>query len=257
MLKKENLLLIAGIGCMAVAIAMIGGTIISYSKAAKTYETIKEEFCTSVTIEQTKEEEHTETEELTEDYKYVQIDFESLQKLNKDIIGWIRFDNIETIDYPILYSGDNETYLKTDLYGRTSPSGCIFLEGANTPDFEDYHTIIYGHNMKDRSMFGKLNNYKTEDFYDDHAYFTIYTKEHTYRYQIFAYRDVPETDSVYTIGFMPDEIYQNFLNEMVKKSYIDTGVTVTKEDKIITLSTCSSEGYRFIVQAVCIDKIRK
>ena len=99
-----------------------------------------------------------------------------------------------------------------------------------------------------------IEKYKEEGFYEEHSYFTIYTEEIAYRYQIFAYRDVPETDSVYTIGFIPDDMYQNFLNEMVRKSYIDTGVSVSKEDKIITLSTCSTTGKRFIVQAVRVDE---
>ena len=99
-----------------------------------------------------------------------------------------------------------------------------------------------------------MKKYKTEDFYKDHQFFTIYTSECAYRYQIFAYYDVPETDEVYTVGFAPDETFQKFIDKMKQKSYDDTGVNVTKDDHIMTLSTCSTTGKRFVVHAVRIGE---
>ncbi len=69
------------------------------------------------------------------------VKLEELQQVNADIIGWIRFDNLEQLSYPVLYSGDDEKYLRTDIYGNQTIAGCIFMEGMNTPDFQDYHTI--------------------------------------------------------------------------------------------------------------------
>ncbi len=237
-----------------VALAMTFTMLWDRWQSNQTFETLREDYCKAISAEAVLEtEKEIEKEDDNFWYEDVEIDFAGLKEVNEDIIGWIRFDGIEIIDYPILYSGDDEKYLRTDIYGKPSTAGCIFLEGANNPDFEDYHTIIYGHNMKNLSMFGSLKKYKEEGFYEDHSCFTIYTEEKAYRYRIFAYRDVPETDNVYTIGFAPDAMYQNFLNEMIKKSYIDTGISVTKEDKIITLSTCSTENYRFIIQAVRVE----
>lgn len=186
-------------------------------------------------------------------YTEVDIKLGELAEENSDIIGWIRFDAIEALSYPILYSGDDDTYLRTDIYGNSSISGCIFMEGACQPDFEDCHTILYGHNMKNGSMFGSLKQYKTDGFYENNRYFTIYTKDMAYRYEIFAYRDVSETDAVYTIGFAPDEVFEEFINEMIRNSYEDTAVAVNREDKVLTLSTCSSRGNRFVVHAVRVD----
>lgn len=128
------------------------------------------------------------------------------------------------------------------------------METENTPDFQDCHTILYGHNMKNLSMFGRLKKYKTEDFYQGNEYFTIYTEERIYRYQIFAYYDTSENGDVYTIGFGADEVFGEFLNQAKKRSYYDTGVEVTKEDKVITLSTCSVEGKRFVVHAKRVEE---
>lgn len=187
-------------------------------------------------------------------YDDVVVDIQALQNINPDVIGWICFDSDELPSYPILYSGDDETYLRTDIYGNQSTAGCIFLEGANNPDINDYHTIIYGHNMRNQSMFGSLKKYKTEAFYEEHPYFTVYTEDMAYRYQIFAFRDVPETHQVYTVGFAPDEIYEDFIEELMQHSYEDTGVNVTPNDKIITLSTCSAKGMRFVLHAVRVDE---
>ena len=97
----------------------------------------------------------------------VKVEFDKLKAENPDVIGWIRFDNQDElgINYPILYSGDNEKYLRTDLYGNSHIAGCIFLEGLNKSDFSDYYNIIYGHNMNDGSMFGSLKKYKDDGFW--------------------------------------------------------------------------------------------
>lgn len=244
------LMLFVGIALIAVALAMLIPALLDRKKSNDTYEALNEEFVkieAPITIEE---------EEENPDWWYedVEIDLEALQEVNSDIVGWIRFDSIDIISYPILYSGDDEKYLRTDIYGNSTTAGCIFIEGANNPDLSDYHTIIYGHNMQNLSMFGSLKKYKTEDFYENNQYFTIYTEDMAYRYQIFSYRDIPETHEVYTVGFGPDETFQNFINEMIRHSYEDTGVTVTKEDKVVTLSTCSTEGNRFVVHAVRVDE---
>lgn len=187
-------------------------------------------------------------------YENVNIDFAGLQAVNPEITGWILFDNIEGLSYPILYSGDNEKYLRRDIYGKSTTAGCIFMEGACTPDFEDCHTILYGHNMRNLSMFGSLKKFKTEDYYNAHQYFTIYTNDMAYRYRVFAYRDVAETDSVYSVGFAPNGTFQKFIDEMMLYSCQDAGITVSKEDKVMTLSTCSTEGHRFVVHAVRVDE---
>ncbi len=176
-----------------------------------------------------------------------------MQEENDDVIGWIEFENLD-ISYPIVQGVDNNQYLRHTLSGEYNTAGCIFMESYNHSDFQDSHTIIYGHNMRNETMFGKLKNYKQiENYYQDHQYFTIYTKDKIYRYQIFAYYDLSETGFVYNVHFEEVEEFQKFIDTMYESSYEDTGVVAGPYDKIITLSTCSESGKRFVLNAVRVE----
>ena len=106
-------------------------------------------------------------------YDDIDIDFAGLRSENPDVVGWIYFEN-EDISYPVMYSGDNSYYLRKTFKREHATAGSIFLEGSNKTDFSDCHTIIYGHNMKNLSMFGKLKYYnRDENYYDSHQYFQI------------------------------------------------------------------------------------
>ena len=186
-------------------------------------------------------------------YDVAQVNLQELKKQNGDVTGWLYFEN-EDISYPIMYSGDDTTYLHTALDGSYASAGSIFMEENNHPDFQDSHTIIYGHNMRNLSMFGKLRYYKQKEYYDNHTYFQIFTDKGIYRYQIFAYADVPADSFVYQVPYGTDDSFTSFIQQLKKQSYYDTGVDVTQKDKVVTLSTCSTTGKRFIVNAARVDE---
>lgn len=255
-LRKGKLLVsyVVGLAFILVSVVSLTAILMEYKIEGDQNQSLRDKYVTDNTGEKTEQSTAASPQQTTETawYDAMSPDVEGLQELNEDVIGWIHFDNNEYIDYPILYSGEDDTYLHTDIYGNASKSGCIFLEGNNNPDLLDCHSILYGHNMKDLSMFGSLKKYKTDDYYQDNAYFTVYLEDVAYRYQIFAWYDVDETDDVYTVGFAPDEQFAQFISKMYRKSYEDTGITVTKDDRVLTLSTCSTTGMRFVVHAVCV-----
>ena len=182
------------------------------------------------------------------------IDFAALQEENSDVYAWIYVPGTN-VDYPVLQHPEDDTYyLEHNMDGSKGLPGCIYTESVNTKDFTDPNTVLYGHNMKNGSMFGSLKQYKNDGFYEKNAYFTVFTEDAAYRYQIFAYSDVPEDSDVYTTGYLPDETFDGFLTELLKSSYKDTGVAVGKDDKVLTLSTCSGDGLRFVVHAVRVDE---
>ena len=131
------------------------------------------------------------------------------------------------------------------------------MEGANNSDFEDKNTIIYGHNMRNLSMFGKLKKYTREqDYYDNNKYIQIITPNMYYRYEIFAYESVNEDSEVYQISFEDDAAIESYINKIRELSERQTDIDVSVDDKIITLSTCStlSSHKRFVVHAVRVDE---
>jgi len=140
--------------------------------------------------------------------------------------------------------------------GKKAEAGSIFMDGESTPDFSDSHTLIYGHNMKNLSMFGRLKYYKTEkDYYENHKYFQIFTGDKIYRYEIYAYCDIPADSMIYSVYGADSEQLLPLIQEIKQKSYQDTGVAVSAGDHIITLSTCTEDGdKRMIVSAVRVDE---
>lgn len=176
------------------------------------------------------------------------IDFPALQKEYPNVVAWLEMDDVD-VSYPIVKGEDNEYYLHYDPSGNESVDGSIFLDYRNAGDFNDLHTLVYGHNMLDDSMFGKLDQYTSEDFYKNGSgTFTIYTPDNTYRYKIFAVDIVDPTDSVYQVGFTNRPVFGAFVAQLLGNSMYETGVEASGNDSVVTLSTCSSSD-RLVISA--------
>ena len=189
-------------------------------------------------------------------YEQIWVDLEGLQtQVNEDIVGWIYFEN-EDISYPILYSTDNNEYDRVRYDLVYAMCGSITLEATNKWDFSDIRNIIYGHNMRDLSMFGKLKYYKNEGYYQDHQYFQLIYDGMIYRYQIFSYFDVEETEVSYIrVDYDENNTYEAMLGKLQSNAMHETGVEVTAEDKTVTLLTCADDKTkRFLVNAVLVDE---
>lgn len=186
-------------------------------------------------------------------FEKIYVDLDGLKKVNPDVIGWIYVEDTD-INYPILYSGDDTAYLRTNLKKEHATAGSIFLEGYNLPDLSDSHNIIYGHNMRNLSMFGKLKYYKSDDdFYDEHKYFQIVTPEGKRRYEIFSYFDTEPASWVYTVPYYDNQEFADYISELKRHSCKKIDMDVTSSDQVVTLSTCSSSDMRFTVHGVLVD----
>ena len=151
---------------LAVVLAAVAGikTYVDYqvrAAAEREYESLAElaretEAPTEISTE-------AETEETEAPY-VSPIQFDELRKINPDIVGWLKVEGTE-IDYPIVQTGNNETYLNTDFEGKKSVAGAIYLDYESEPDFSGRHNIIYGHNMKNGSMFKDIVKYKDEEIF--------------------------------------------------------------------------------------------
>ena len=185
---------------------------------------------------------------------YVDSGISEFIKAHTEAVGWIKFED-DLISYPIMQAEDNSKYAIKDADGNDSETGAIFLDYRSSADFSDSNTIIYGHNMRDRSMFGALKNYKEDlGFLDDHKYFQIITPEGSGRYMLFAFMDVPKNSYIYDVCGDNTSRMREFLDTIEYKTYIDTGIEPTVDDKIITLSTCTQKDDLFFVMfAVKVD----
>lgn len=175
---------------------------------------------------------------------------------HQDAVGWIRFED-DLISYPIMQASDNSKYAFKDSEGNDSETGSIFLDYRSSSDFTDSNTIIYGHNMKDRTMFGALKAYKEDISFldnDEHKYFQIITPEGTGRYLMFAFMDVPKDSYIYDVCGDDTSRMREFLDTIEYKTYIDTGIEPDVDDKIITLSTCTQkDDLYFVMFAVKVE----
>ncbi len=184
------------------------------------------------------------------------VDFDALLAQSSNVVGWIQVSGLDNINYPIVQYTDNNYYLTHDWDGQYSRYGAIFLDADNSGDFSDAYSLIYGHNMKNGSMFGTLKQYRDASFFAENGgIITIYLPTETRTYQIFSVRVVDASDeSAYTIGFGHDEQFGTYLQKMVAKSLYQTGVSVSAEDSVITLSTCSGDN-RLVVHAKLVATV--
>lgn len=201
--------------------------------------------------------EETVAEEATDTEVYeCPVDFEGLWETNKDVYAWITIPGTE-IDYPILqHETDNTYYLNYNIDGSYGYPGCIYTENMNSKDFTDNNTVIYGHNMKNGTMFAGLHKYEDKTFFEENQKILIYTPEEELNYTIFAAYIYDDRHLLYSFDFDQEEVYAAYLEEIKNmrsmNAQIREDVEVTSQDKIITLVTCigNQPEKRLLVQAV-------
>lgn len=185
----------------------------------------------------------------------VTVDFEKLQEINEDVCGWLYAEAIPDINYPVVQTEDNDYYLHRTYEKKDNFAGALFVDCDNSNDFNDCNTIIYGHNMKNGSMFGQLKKYKEQGTYECGKYLWVLTPEENLKYEIFAAYVTPVKSETYTIVKGPGKEQKEYAEHMYALSQIDTGEhRFELKDKILTLSTCTGdESTRYVVQAVQIQ----
>ena len=180
------------------------------------------------------------------------VDFETLRENGPDIIGWLSLPDT-VLNYPVTQTDNNEYYLNHLYDGTYNKVGCLFADYENRADFSDRNTIIYGHNMRDGSMFALLNRYDEQSYFDTHRQMYLVTPKGGYVMEIFtAFAAKPEESgsktSPWQLSWKDDGAYTTWLTAMKERSAVESDVTVTCSDKVLTLSTCTPGGTgRFLV----------
>lgn len=196
------------------------------------------------------------------DAKY-DVSFADMYNINPDIHAWIKIPGTP-IDYPVLQSQVSDLYYERRSYtGEYSVSGCIFTQYFNSPDFSDRNTAVYGHYMLDGTFFGTLHNYKDPDFFEKNRYIYVTIPGHVLVYDIFAAYETDNRHVLTLCNYSDDEEYlaylQSCLDPPTMVRTVREGTELTADDKIITLSTCTSyytyTNRRYLVQGVLVADV--
>lgn len=179
-----------------------------------------------------------------------QINLEALQQVNPEVIGWIRIPDTK-VDYPLMQGQDNDFYLGHTWEKEKNYVGSVFMEHRNNPNFGDFNTIIYAHNMNDGSMFGTLSKYYDSAYWKKHPYVYIATASGVLRYEVFAFYKAAVDSPTYGLSFRQVQTKVDFLTHSRDERRYDTGILPEGQDRVLTLSTCTASGTekRWVLQA--------
>lgn len=263
----RKIVLIVAVGVLALSCYNLYSIYAEYKEGEKEYEDLVKDVVSEEIVQNPEDDNQGESEpegspegdipEKVEPEVIFRVDFDKLFSINKETVGWIRFKNPSIISYPIVHTSNNDKYLKTTFEGKKNSAGTIFIDSINRGDFTDRNTFIYGHNMKNGTMFGQLRKYKTRAFYEENPYFYIYTPDgKEYKYQIFSVTIVEDSSDSYKRTYASDEEFEAYLKKIQKRSRYNTGVEVNKDSRIISLSTCTNvtPTQRLLIHAVKIDE---
>lgn len=248
----SNILLVVAIVVFVFSAYKLYSIFSEYNKGESEYETISD-----VVITQEIPEVDSTGEEEDEQEIIFKVDFAKLKEMNSEAVAWIRFDEPSQISYPVVQGTDNAKYLTTTFEGKKNSAGALFVDMQNAGDFTDKNTFIYGHNMKNGAMFGRLREYKKASFCEENPYFYIYTPDGMeHKYQVFAACVVKDVSESYDKWYESEEEYQQYIDYIRSTSLYDTSAEVTVESKIVSLSTCTnvSDDERFLVHGVKVSE---
>lgn len=266
-MKRKIIAILAGIAGLAAVLFIVGSASkflfreTDEAQASQTSDTESQQTEPATVEEVTDASQDSETvPEPAEPEEEIPINFEELWETNPDVYAWIVIPGTD-INYPILqHPTDDSYYLNHNLDGSTGRPACIYTESLNNKDFTDNNTVIYGHNMRNGTMFAQLHKFEDKDFFDEHREIIIYLPDKVLHYKIFAVHNYDDRHLLYSFDFSDKAVYKDYLESIFNiddmNANIDTEMTVTENDKIITLATCvyKKPSLRFHVQAVLVEK---
>lgn len=242
---KRILLLLVFVLLLLFGINGMYGEIKEYREGEEEYETL-EQFV--VKIQKNADQFVSEDESTSFDTgitEVLEVNFDSLTKLNSDCIAWISIPGTN-VNYPVVNGIDNKYYVTHTFRKKANKSGAIFMDMRNSSDFSDFNTVLYGHNLKNSKMFSDLKRFLNESYFNRNREIIVYTPDKEYHYEIFAVYKTMEDDSTYRVKFNEDGFREHLQSVSEKAEVLKVQENVSK---IVTLSTCTNdaEGERIVV----------
>ncbi len=185
----------------------------------------------------------------------IDVDFTDLKKTNKDTKGWIQV-NGTNINYPFVQTSNNSYYLTHSFEKKYTDAGWIFMDYRNNANTFDKNTIIYGHARKDKTMFGSLKNILKSDWYNntDNHIIKLSTEKQNTLWQVFSVYHIKTENYYITTSFNNDAEFEKFINTLKSRSKLKFNANVSKNDYILTLSTCYNETDKVVLHAKLIKR---
>lgn len=184
------------------------------------------------------------------------LSFEELKAVNPEVFSWLTVYGTN-IDYPVTQTNDNAKYVNTNAFGEYSLSGAIFLHYLNNKDFQDFNSILFGHHMEKKAMFGELGSFSSKSFFDSHRYGNLYYNSKNHGLEFFAFIKTNAYDGgVFAPGVQGKEAQQAYLTALLDKALYTREIGVTSDHRILLLTTCASDetNGRDILAARIVDE---
>lgn len=239
--RKQKTIILIIIQIIFIIMFIIAGIyIVKWYVESKANHELSQELSQAVTVENTQEGNNS---------KYT-VDFNKLKEKSKNIVAWLQVNGTD-IEYAVAQTNNNEYYLKHDVEDNSNQAGWVFADYKNKLDGTDKNIVVYGHNMKNGTMFGTLKNILSAEWYNNeqNRYINFITENETYIYEVFSVYQI-ENEDYYIQTTFSDSTFTKFINTIKSRSIKKFNVDVTNEDNILTLSTCAGNNkYRVVLHA--------
>lgn len=266
--RRRKILIRRAVFCIALIVFLVSGTmlvksLLDYRKGDKIYSDVEQSvFATDNTKPTTESATNSNGETVSaapESVILTNYNHAALLALNQDAVGYLQIPALNIL-LPVVQGSDNDYYLSHAITGESSKNGTLFIDSRNSEGIESQNAIVYGHNMKNGSMFGVLNRYENSDFFatGDNKYFYFYIEDRIYKYEIYSVHKTPAISSTYTTVFNSTDAFFTYINSMIQASIYQNSVDIYSDSKTITLSTCTAnDDVRLVVQAVRVEVINQ
>lgn len=232
------------VSVIAACLFLAGRELYQYEKARREYDTLDKELITPIPADGSQEGISEETLEEKIWWPQLEIDFDTYREINEDFVGILYFPLFD-MRYPVVISQDNRDYLTRTFEGEENASGCIFMDYQNQRNFRDRNTYIYGHNMRDGSMFGSLKRLVREPALcegDPKIY--IYTPDYILEYQLHVVELAPAEE--YLSGIYTDRQYDEYMDRIIGRAqFVDTDLDYSERPRVLSLYTCWGTDYQY------------
>ena len=248
----EWVILLAAICVFLVSGYKLAGIFLEYKAGVDAYDSLQERYVIQGAAPERKEEETQEAVDDLEAFPDIDVNYKALKEINEDFLGWLVIPVLE-LEYPVVQGEDNDYYMYRTFEREDNRSGSIFMDAWASPDLTDYNTFIFGHNMRNLSMFCKLKLLsRDEELCAENPYFYLYTEDNIYQYLIVSYYVTRDGSSTYYIP-VDEEDYETYKKMVLRSTPYECPMEIPEDSPMITLSTCYGAAggtQRFVVHGI-------